>query len=89
LIKDTRIKLSHFEESKNRGLIADTCTFGLAFYLVHLPSGSCGAKRDVTVFNDAAAFLAAEGAMDFKEGIDLAIQSIDSKKSPPYLRKSG
>jgi anthranilate phosphoribosyltransferase len=51
--------------------------------------GELRGKTDVTVFNDAAAFLAAEGAMDFKEGIDLAIQSIDSKKSPPYLRKSG
>lgn len=41
-------------------------------------AGGRGARRDVTVLNAAAAFVIAGRAKDFKEGVDLANQSIDS-----------
>ncbi len=40
--------------------------------------GARGAKRDITVLNAAAVFMIAGRAKDFKEGIVLANQSIDS-----------
>lgn len=44
-------------------------------------SGKKGPKRDVVLLNSAAALVAARKAHDFKEGIILAIEVIDSKKA--------
>lgn len=49
--------------------------------------GEKDAKRDITVLNAAAAFVIAGRAKDFKEGIELANQSIDSGKALDILKK--
>jgi anthranilate phosphoribosyltransferase len=46
--------------------------------ILDILKGHQGAKRDITVLNAAAAFLIAGRAKDFREGIELANQSIDS-----------
>jgi anthranilate phosphoribosyltransferase len=40
-----------------------------------------GAKRDIILLNSAAAFIVAGSAKDFKEGMEIAIKSIDSGKA--------
>jgi len=50
-------------------------------------NGSIGAKRDVTVLNAAAAFVIAGRAKDFREGIKMANQSIDSGKALKTLER--
>jgi anthranilate phosphoribosyltransferase len=50
-------------------------------------SGSIGAKRDVTVLNAAPAFVIAGRAKDFREGIKLANQSIDSGRALKTLER--
>jgi anthranilate phosphoribosyltransferase len=50
-------------------------------------SGSIGAKRDVTVLNAAAAFVIAGWAKDFRDGIKLANQSIDSGRALKTLER--
>lgn len=46
--------------------------------ILEILKGSRGPKRDITVLNAAAAFVIAERAKDFNEGVELAKQSIDS-----------
>lgn len=48
-------------------------------------SGEKGAKRDVVLLNSSAALMAAGKASDFKEGIRLAEQAIDSGKAKEKL----
>lgn len=50
-------------------------------------SGASGAKRDVTVLNAAATFVIAGRAKDFRDGIKLANQSIDSGKALKTLER--
>jgi anthranilate phosphoribosyltransferase len=50
-------------------------------------SGSKGATRDITVLNAAAAFVIAGRAKDFRKGIELANQSIDSGKALNTLER--
>ena len=50
-------------------------------------SGQKGPKRDVVLFNAAAAFLAAGLDGHFKEGIKRAEDSIDSGKAMEKLEK--
>jgi anthranilate phosphoribosyltransferase len=50
-------------------------------------SGSRGSKRDVTVLNAAAAFVIGGLAKDFRKGIELANQSIDSGKALNTLER--
>jgi anthranilate phosphoribosyltransferase len=50
-------------------------------------SGSKGSKRDVTVLNAAAAFVIGGWAKDFRRGIELANQSIDSGKALNTLER--
>jgi anthranilate phosphoribosyltransferase len=50
-------------------------------------NGSRGAKRDVTVLNAAAAFVIAGWSKDFRRGIELANQSIDSGKALNTLER--
>ncbi|HDM37601.1 MAG TPA: anthranilate phosphoribosyltransferase, partial [Candidatus Omnitrophica bacterium] len=52
--------------------------------IIEVLSGKKGPKRDVVLLNSAAALVAADKARDFKEGIKLASDSIDSKRA---LRK--
>jgi len=46
-----------------------------------LLQGEEGARRDIVLLNAAAGLLAAEKAADFKEGLSLAVESIDSGKA--------
>ena len=46
-----------------------------------LLQGEKGAKRDIVLLNAAAGFLAAEKVADFKEGLSLAAESIDSGRA--------
>ncbi len=55
--------------------------------ILEILKGSRGPKRDITVLNAAAAFVIAGRAKDFKEGVELANQSIDSGKSFNTLEK--
>jgi anthranilate phosphoribosyltransferase len=55
--------------------------------ILEILKGVQGARRDVTVLNAAAAFVVAGRAKDFKEGIDLAKQSIDSGKGLEILNR--
>ncbi|ETR71493.1 MAG: Anthranilate phosphoribosyltransferase [Candidatus Magnetoglobus multicellularis str. Araruama] len=50
-------------------------------------SGEKGPCRDIVLLNAAAAFIAAEKANDFREGIDLAARSIDSGAANDKLEK--
>jgi anthranilate phosphoribosyltransferase len=52
--------------------------------ILEILRGGRGARRDITVLNGAAAFVIAEKAKGFQEGIDLANRSIDSGEA---LRK--
>ncbi|HIC91721.1 MAG TPA: anthranilate phosphoribosyltransferase [Syntrophaceae bacterium] len=47
--------------------------------------GETGAKRDMTLLNAAAAFLAADVVRDLKEGVEMARESIDSGKAMQKL----
>jgi anthranilate phosphoribosyltransferase len=49
--------------------------------VLEILKGARGAKRDITVLNAAAVFMIAGRAKDFKEGIGLANQSIDSREA--------
>src|SRR4030042_2710723 len=49
--------------------------------------GGEGAKRDIIALNAASAFVIAGRAKDFKEGIELAKQSIDSGKALDLLNR--
>jgi anthranilate phosphoribosyltransferase len=49
--------------------------------ILEILKGGRGPRRDVTVLNAAAAFVAAGRAKDFKKGIELADRSIDSGKA--------
>jgi len=53
--------------------------------ILEILKGVQGARRDVTVLNAAAAFVVAGRAKDFKEGMDLAKQAIDSGKGLEIL----
>ena len=55
--------------------------------ILEILRGGRGAKRDITVLNAAAAFLIAGKAKNFNEGIELANQSIDSRKALHTLEK--
>ncbi len=55
--------------------------------ILEILKGSRGPKRDITVLNAAAAFVIAGRAKDFKEGVELANQSIDSGKAFNTLEK--
>jgi anthranilate phosphoribosyltransferase len=49
--------------------------------ILEILRGTRGAKRDITVLNAAAVFMAAGRAKNLDEGIELAKQSIDSGKA--------
>ncbi len=55
--------------------------------ILEILKGVQGARRDVTVLNAAAAFVVAGRAKDFKEGMDLAKQTIDSGKALDILNR--
>ena len=55
--------------------------------ILEILKGVQGARRDVTVLNAAAAFVVAGRAKDFKEGMDLAKQLIDSGKALDLLNR--
>lgn len=55
--------------------------------VVNILSGKKGAMRDMTLLNAAAAFLAADAVRDLKEGIEMAQESIDSKKAMGKLNQ--
>jgi len=52
-----------------------------------LLQGEKGAKRDIVLLNAAAGLLAAEKVADFKEGLSLAAESIDSGKALDKLEQ--
>jgi anthranilate phosphoribosyltransferase len=55
--------------------------------IAEILKGSRGPRRDITVLNAAAAFVISGRAKDFKEGVELAIQSIDSGEASNTLEK--
>jgi anthranilate phosphoribosyltransferase len=55
--------------------------------ILEILKGVRGTKRDITVLNAAAGFMIADKAKDFKEGIELANQSIDSGEAFRKLEK--
>ena len=55
--------------------------------IIDVLSGKKGPKRDVVLLNSAAALVAAVKARDFKEGIKLASDSIDSKRALKKLEE--
>ena len=55
--------------------------------IIDVLSGQRGPKRDVVLLNSAAALVAAVKAIDFKEGIKLAADSIDSNKATAKLEQ--
>jgi len=55
--------------------------------IIDVLSGQRGPKRDVVLLNSAAALVAAVKARDFKEGIKLAADSIDSNKAIAKLEQ--
>jgi anthranilate phosphoribosyltransferase len=55
--------------------------------LLEILKAGRGARRDVTVLNAAAAFVVAGRAKDFRKGIELANQSIDSGKALNTLER--
>ncbi len=55
--------------------------------ILEILQGKKGAKRDIVVLNSAAALIIAGKARDFKEGIKLAEETIDSKKALAKLEE--
>lgn len=55
--------------------------------ILEILKGSRGPRRDVTVLNAAGAFVTAGRAKDFREGIELADQSIDSGRALNTLER--
>lgn len=55
--------------------------------ILNILKGGEGAKRDIVSLNAAAAFVVAGRARDFKEGMDLAKQTIDSGKALDILNR--
>ncbi len=55
--------------------------------ILEILKGGEGAKRDIIVLNAAAAFVVAGRVKDFKEGIELAEQTIDSGKALDILNR--
>lgn len=55
--------------------------------ILDILKGRSDAKRDITIFNAAAAFMIAGRTKDFKEGIELASQSIDSGEALKKLEE--
>jgi len=55
--------------------------------VINILNGDKGAMRDMTLLNAAAAFLAADAVRDLKEGIEMAQESIDSKKAMGKLNQ--
>ncbi len=55
--------------------------------ILEILKGCEGAKRDIVLLNAAAAFVIAGRVKDFKEGIDLAKQTIDSGKALDLLNR--
>ncbi|MDI6763139.1 MAG: anthranilate phosphoribosyltransferase [Thermodesulfobacteriota bacterium] len=55
--------------------------------ILKILKGDEGAKRDIIALNAAAAFVVAGRVKDFKEGIDLAEQTIDSGKALDILNR--
>ena len=79
---DFKIKLANLQEIKggsaeqNGKIILDI-----------LHGKEKGPKKDIVVLNSAAAIYAADKASSIKEGIDMAIDSVDSKKALEKLSK--
>lgn len=55
--------------------------------IIEILKGCQGARRDITILNAAAAFVAAGEVKDFNGGIELANQSIDSGKALNRLER--
>lgn len=55
--------------------------------ILEILKGGKGVKRDIIALNSAAAFVVAGRVKDFKEGIDLAKQTIDSGKALDLLNR--
>lgn len=55
--------------------------------LLEVLGGALGPKREVVLLNAAAAFVSADRALDMKEGITMAEESIDSGKAMGKLRE--
>jgi anthranilate phosphoribosyltransferase len=49
--------------------------------------GKKGPKRDIVLLNAAAALMASDKAQDFKEGLELAVKSIDSGSAAKKLKE--
>jgi len=69
-----------FKYSSEKELLA-TSKEDSAKIILEVLSGKKGAKRDIVVLNSAAALIIAGKAKDFKEGIKLAEDAIDSGKA--------
>jgi anthranilate phosphoribosyltransferase len=55
--------------------------------IIEILDGSRGAKRDITLLNAAAAFVAAGKVKDFREGVELARECIDSGQALNRLER--
>jgi len=53
----------------------------------HILNGARGPKRDIVVFNAAAAIFAADAAKSIREGVAMAAESLDSGKAADSLKK--
>ena len=60
---------------------------GFDFAPIDILDGEKGPKRDVVLLNSSAALVSADMAKDFKEGIKIAEDSIDSGKAKLKLEE--
>ena len=80
--KDFGIKKARLEEIKSAGSCEDN-----AKIVREILGGNQGPKKDIVLMNASAALVAGGAALNFKQGVEMARESIDSGKAKDKLDK--
>ena len=76
-----------FKLAPSEAILGKDAKYNAGITMDILSANEVGAKRDIVLLNSAMAFVVDGRARDMQEGIEIATEAIDSKKSLNHLKK--